>query len=231
MTAKNLRARVRDELTSEIKTIARRQLATDGADLSLRAVARELGMVSSAVYRYFPSRDDLLTALIIDCYNELGEAAEQAVATAGPDSSLMERWLAVGHAVRDWALAHPADYALIYGSPVPGYHAPRDTVGPASRVTIQMLGLLVQGVATGTIPADPGTPQVPPGLAAELDRFAEQVPGVSRRLLARALTAWSQMFGAVNFELFGRLNNLIDDSRRELYDVQLRAMGEYLGLQ
>ncbi|MBV1849087.1 TetR/AcrR family transcriptional regulator [Catellatospora tritici] len=231
MTAKNLRARVRDELTSEIKAIARRQLATDGADLSLRAIARELGMVSSAVYRYFPSRDDLLTALIIDCYNELGEAAEQAVAACGPESSLMERWLAIGHAVRDWALAHPADYALIYGSPVPGYHAPRDTVGPASRVTTQMLGLLVQGVAAGAIPADPGTPEVPPGLAAELDRFAEQVPGVSRHLLARALTAWVQMFGAVNFELFGRLTNLIDDSRRELYDLQLRVMGEYLGLQ
>ncbi|MDI1459901.1 TetR/AcrR family transcriptional regulator [Catellatospora sp. KI3] len=229
MTAKNLRARVRDELTSEIKAIARRQLATDGADLSLRAIARELGMVSSAVYRYFPSRDDLLTALIIDCYDELGEAAEQAVARA--QGSLMDRWLAIGHAVRDWALAHPADYALIYGSPVPGYHAPTDTVGPASRVTVQMLGLLVQGVATGAIPADPGSPEVPPRLAAELDRFAEQVPGVSRRLLARGLTAWVQLFGAVNFELFGRLQNLIDDSRRELYDLQLRVMGEYLGFQ
>src|SRR5689334_19819235 len=81
-----LRARVRAELITEIKTSARRHLATDGANLSLRAVARDLGMVSSAIYRYFPSRDDLLTALIIDAYNDLGEAVEQAEqAVARPD--------------------------------------------------------------------------------------------------------------------------------------------------
>ncbi|MDQ2876974.1 MAG: TetR/AcrR family transcriptional regulator, partial [Actinomycetota bacterium] len=72
------RQRARAEITGEIKDEARRQLATTGAQLSLRAVARELGMVSSALYRYFPSRHDLLTALIIDAYDALGEAAEQA---------------------------------------------------------------------------------------------------------------------------------------------------------
>src|SRR5215813_12973966 len=105
--ASSLRARVRVEITEEIKETARRHVASEGAaNLSLRAVARELGMVSSAVYRYFPSRDDLLTALIIDCYNELGEVAEQAV--AGKEDRL-EAWLAYGHAIRDWALGHPAD--------------------------------------------------------------------------------------------------------------------------
>ena len=72
MTAPSLRARVRAEMIEEIKSAARRHLAADGANLSLRAVARELGMVSSALYRYFASRDDLLTALIIDAYNVLG---------------------------------------------------------------------------------------------------------------------------------------------------------------
>src|SRR3954447_13560378 len=103
MSAAVVRARVRAEMTEEIKNVARRHLATDGANLSLRAVARDLGMVSSAVYRYFGSRDELLTALIIDAYDSVGEAAE-AAAGAGPFTG---RYLAVGHAVRDWALANP----------------------------------------------------------------------------------------------------------------------------
>ena len=118
------RARARAELTDEIKREARRQLAEHGADLSLRAVARELGMASSAVYRYFPSRDDLLTALIVDAYDALGETAEQALARA--EGGVTERWLALSTSIRAWAVEHPHDYALLYGSPVPGYRAPRD---------------------------------------------------------------------------------------------------------
>src|ERR671922_170427 len=84
-TAQGARARARLQVTAAIKDEARRQLAAEGAaKLSLRAVARELGMVSSALYRYFPSRDDLLTALIIDAYDAVGEAAESTLADAGP---------------------------------------------------------------------------------------------------------------------------------------------------
>src|SRR5215831_19483939 len=127
------RERVRTELIREITEIARRQLATDGAaGLSLRAVAREMGMVSSAIYRYFPSRDDLLTTLIIDGYNAVGAAVEKAEA-ACPAEDYAARWLAACRAVRAWALAHPHEYALVYGSPVPGYQSPERTIGPASR--------------------------------------------------------------------------------------------------
>src|ERR1700704_5827414 len=126
------RARARIEVTAAIKDEARRQLAAEGASkLSLRAVARELGMVSSALYRYFPSRDDLLTSLIVDAYDSLGEAAECALAETEKKDHV-ERGIAVCRAVREWALGHPHEYALIYGSPVPGYTAPLDTVGPAS---------------------------------------------------------------------------------------------------
>src|SRR5689334_9031334 len=123
MSASGVRARVRAEMTEEIKVVARRHLATDGANLSLRAVARDLGMASSAVYRYFASRDELLTALIIDAYNSLGEAAEHA-ATLTTDP--LGRFLRITTAVREWALADPHQWALIYGSPVPGYQAPQD---------------------------------------------------------------------------------------------------------
>ena len=121
MTAASIRARVRAEMTDEIKNVARRHLATDGANLSLRAVARDLGMASSAVYRYFASRDDLLTAMIIDAYDALGSTAEAAV--GGKEVPFTDRFLSACHAVRDWALENPHEWALIYGSPVPGYQA------------------------------------------------------------------------------------------------------------
>src|SRR5580704_19464666 len=112
MPAGSIRARVRAEMIAEIKAVARRHLETDGANLSLRAVARDMGMVSSALYRYFASRDDLLTALILDAYNALGEAAEAADAAVTDRSQLRARWLATACGIRDWALRTPAEYAL-----------------------------------------------------------------------------------------------------------------------
>src|SRR5580693_5245314 len=139
------RERARAELTREIKDEARRQLATAGADgLSLRAVARSLGMVSSALYRYFPSRDDLLTALITDAYNSMGAAVEQAIADvdAGSGGGARGQWTGACRRVRGWAREHPHEYALIYGSPVPGYRAPETTIGPAARVPLAFVGIL-----------------------------------------------------------------------------------------
>ena len=205
------RQRARAELTREIKEAARRQLAETGApQLSLRAVARELGMVSSALYRYFPSRDDLLTALIIDAYDSIGEAAEAAAGangTAGPRSG----WRAVCHAVRDWARANPHEYALIYGSPVPGYQAPRDTVAPAARVPL-VLGQLLRdscaaqaASAAGTAAAPPAEPPLPAVLAAQAAIVAGAIaPGVPEPLIVRVLIAWTQLFGMISFELFGQ---------------------------
>src|SRR6478735_6915193 len=150
-TVRGARERARVEVTAAIKDEARNQLAAEGAaKLSLRAVARELGMASSALYRYFPSRDDLLTALIIDAYDAVGEQAEAADRDAR-NRTAAARGLAVGEAVRSWALANAHEYALIYGSPVPGYAAPEATIVPASRVPLVFLGLLVDGVATGEI--------------------------------------------------------------------------------
>ena len=126
---------------SEIKAVARRHLAEQGAAaLSLRAVAREVGMVSSAVYRYFPSRDDLLTALIVDAYDAVGDRRRGTRAgrarTAGVEAAVDGASPTPSAA---WALAHPHEYALVYGSPVPGYAAPTDTIDPAARVALVLL--------------------------------------------------------------------------------------------
>src|SRR4051812_22731750 len=163
------RERVRAELTGEITAAARRQLATTGAaGLSLRAVARDLGMVSSALYRYFPSRDDLLTALIVDAYDAVGDVAE-AADSAVRREDLMGRWRAVARAVRQWARDHPQEYALIFGSPIPGYRAPQDTVDPAARIPLLLLGIVTAAVA----PADELA--LPRSVTRDLKRLRRQV--------------------------------------------------------
>ncbi|MGW1060850.1 TetR/AcrR family transcriptional regulator [Micromonospora rubida] len=228
MPASSIRARVRAEMLDEIKAVARRHLADDGANLSLRAVARDMGMVSSAIYRYFPSRDDLLTALIIDAYDTLGAAVESA--DAGADRlDLRGRWHAACRAARDWALAHPAEYALLYGSPVPGYAAPDDTVGPAQRPPAILVGILRDGVAAGLLSApDPG--ELPEPLRTDLAEVADAlVPGLPEALLARGMAGWTQLFGLISFELFGRINRSLPH-RDEYFDHQTALMADLIGL-
>jgi AcrR family transcriptional regulator len=214
-------------MTEEIKNAARRQLAADGANLSLRAIAREMGMVSSAIYRYFASRDDLLTALILDAYNALGEAAEQADRTADWDD-YPGRWLAVTRAIREWAVASPHEYALIYGSPVPGYIAPEDTVLPSIRPVVVLGGILEDAYQAGRLTQE--LPAPAPSLREELAVVAQGVaPTVSESIMARGLIAWTELFGAISFELFGRFKNTITDLEA-WYEHQSRDMAAYLGL-
>ncbi len=226
------RDRARAELTLEIKDAARRQLAVEGADrLSLRAVARELGMVPSALYRYFPSRDELLTALIIEAYDALGDAVERAVAArpagAGAPAApeLAGRWRAGCRAVRSWAVARPSEFALLYGSPVPGYRAPPDTVAPATRVYVALLGVVRDAARAGVLRSPPG-PALPSPLAGDAERIATTlaVPGVAPDVLARAVTAWTQVIGAVSLELFGHLaDGFTDDGAFFDHTVALMA--------
>ena len=230
-TAGSIRARVRAEMIDEIKKVARRQIATEGASLSLRAVARELGMVSSALYRYFASRDDLLTALIIDAYNSLGEVSEKADALVTDRTDVLGRWLAVARSLRAWALNFPHEYALIYGSPVPGYAAPRDTVGPSTRPVLVMGAILADAQADGRLADDNSGKPPPAALRAEILKVADLVAAkISAPVMARALIAWTELFGAINFELFGRLNNTIDE-RDDWYDYQAQAMATFIGLK
>jgi len=228
-----LRARVRAELTAEIKVEARRQLAESGASgLSLRAVTRALGMASSGIYRYFPSRDDLLTALIVDAYDSLGAEAE-GTDTRCPSDDFGTRWSAVGHAIRAWARSHPHEYALVYGSPVPGYRAPQDTIGPAGRVTSVLAGIVNDASREGALRHDPaptGLPPLPAQAAAEARRLADLAfPGTPDEVVLRAIAAWTQLFGLVSFELFGHLEGVITDPA-PIFDRALLEMGAYVGL-
>jgi AcrR family transcriptional regulator len=216
-------------LTREIKEVARRQLAEHGAAaLSLRAVAREVGLVSaSALYRYFPGRDALLTALITDSYGALGDAAEAAEATVHR-RDVFTRWVAVCHGVREWATANPHEYALIYGSPVPGYAAPEDTIAPASRVPL-LLGSLLRDMLTAGTHSAVEYPDIPDPVRRSLRPvLATMPPGVPDDLMIRGLMAWTYLFGAVSLEVFGHRHKVIDD-HDAFFDHEIRRLGTLLG--
>lgn len=201
------RQRLHEATVAEIKTVARRLLATHGtSSLHLRAVAREMGITPSALYRYFPSRDAILTALVKDAYDDVGEAVEQAVAAA-PDDGTATAILAGVHAFRRWALEHPQEYGLIYGTPVPGYEIPRDeTLAPAMRTSWVLLGQLIRALEQGlvTLP-DPQT--IPPDVTELLRALAESEHETHRDLPPAvwvvALQFWIVLYGAINAEVFG----------------------------
>jgi len=221
-------------MIEEIKRVALEHLARDGSALSLRAVARDMGMVSSAIYRYFPSRDELLTALILDAYNDLGEAAEHADGDVDRRDAYLARWFAVCHTIRRWAISRPAEYALIYGSPIPGYKAPMETVAPAVRAMFAMARCIAEAEAAGKIREADMVTTIP---ATENSTYAEELGTAAvalgfaedSRVAERFLGAMTQVFGAVNFELFGRLNNVFTE-RGEWFDRQLRESAAAMGL-
>lgn len=223
--SRTARERARAELTREIKDEARRQLGEVGPHgLSLRAVARELGMVSSALYRYFPSRDHLLTELIIDAYNEIGEAAERA---DDPSAEPRERWTRIWAGTRDWAKRNPHEYSLIYGSPVPGYQAPQDTITPAGRVAQALVRVLEAADLAPALPARP--------LPAELAEQARKVQvaldtGLAEEDLVRLMTAWTHLFGVISFELFGQYANTADPADA-YFAYTAGQLGDFVGLR
>src|SRR5450631_1028520 len=223
------RERVRVELTSEIKQVALAQLESGGgAALSLRAIAREMGMASSALFRYFRNRDALLTALIIDSYSSLAEAAETAEARMHRES-IEDRWMAICHGVRNWAIAHPHEYALIFGSPIPGYAAPTGTVAPASRVPLLLGDLL--GDLMSEKSYDTGEhPEPPAAVQRAIDPVRPMMPEVvPSDLIVRGLMAWTYLFGAVSFEVFGHRHNVILD-HQVFFDHEVRRLARMVGL-
>ncbi len=217
------RAVAREAVLARITDEGRRQLARDGAaGLSLRSVARELGMVSSGIYRYVASRDELLTLLIVDAYDDLATAMERAVARAG--TGRRAPWRAVTGARRTWARRHPHEYALVYGSPVPGYAAPPDTIVPARRVYAALASATPQAApVTGRRAIDPSL--AGDARAAAADLGVDLAAGAVLSMLG----TWMRLFGTVSFELFGHTHGVIAD-HDALFDHQVEAMADALGI-
>lgn len=225
------REQARTRTMADITRIGREHLATYGAaGLSLRAVARDLGVVSSAVYRYVPSRDDLLTLLVLDAYDDLGEAVERAE-RAEPREDHLARWRALAGALRAWALAEPSRYGLLFGTPVPGYEAPAArTTTPGTRVIALIVQLAADAQAAGARPARPAG-GVPAPLREDAERIgASYGVAVSDATLAAGVLAWVGLFGAVSFEVFGQYGRQTFSSPEAVFGAQVDLLAGVLGL-
>ncbi|MDR6989757.1 AcrR family transcriptional regulator [Paenarthrobacter nitroguajacolicus] len=228
------RERARTQTIADIVRLGREHLALHGAAaLSLRAVARDLGVVSSAVYRYVENRDELLTLLLIDGYNELGDEVDAAVDSV-LESDFAGQFRALATAVRAWAIREPASYALLFGSPVPGYQAPGErTTVPGTRVIVRLVHIFDAAFRAGALDAEvsPGV-VIPEGLAADLAAIRTEMnlaaPDAS---LARGVLVWTSLFGAVSFEVFGQYGPDTFKAREELFGHQLSVLQGVVGLQ
>ncbi|AJZ83602.1 TetR-like C-terminal domain-containing protein [Streptomyces sp. AgN23] len=215
-----------------IKSTARQLLVKLGAGgLTLNAVAREGGLALSDVEAVFPHRDELLTALLIDAYNDSGAAMEQAdqiARDAGAPASA--RLLAATRALRRWSFANPAEFTLVYGSPVPDYHAPQDTVPPASRTPAVLAGIVRSALEAGELTAPRRQVPGPPLLLPEAEALFGGVPEAPfSDLIERGIVLWSSLVGLLVFQVFSRTHDSVRDETA-FFDYAVAVAAEGIGL-
>ncbi|WP_327266124.1 WHG domain-containing protein [Streptomyces sp. NBC_01232] len=215
-----------------IKDVARGQLVKLGAaGLSPDTVARDSGLPVADVEAVFPHRDDLLTALVIDAYDASGEAMEQADGAAREaGASGGARLLAVTRALRRWSFENPAEFTLIYGSPVPGYHAPQDTVPSASRTPAVLAGIVRSALEAGELTPPrrsvPGPPLLLPE-AVQLFGGAPEAPFSD--IIERGIVLWSNLIGLLVFQVFSRTHDSVRDEAA-FFDYAIAVAAESIGL-
>ncbi len=192
-------------LQEAIKETAWKQIAQFGAPtLSLRAIARELKITAPAIYNYYSSRDDLVTALILDAYTSLGDtqiAAREAV----PGEDLPGRLAATGVAYRKWAITYPQRYQLIFGTPIPGYQMPVEQVMPAGARSLSALVSVVEALRrAGRLRAE-AVPQVPGNYKTRFEAWKKYGGEAELLSLSVAILSWCRVHGMVSLEIGGAL--------------------------
>ncbi|MEU5591840.1 WHG domain-containing protein [Streptomyces sp. NPDC020298] len=218
---------------SEIKATARQLLEKLGAGgLSLDAVAREGGLAVADVETVFPRRDDLLTALVVDAYNESAAAMEQAdQAARDAGASAGARLLAVTRALRRWSFDNAAEFTLIYGSPVPGYHAPQDTVPPASRTPAVLAAIVRSALQAGELAPPRRAVAGPPLLLPEAVELFGGIPEAPfSDIIERGIVLWSNLIGLLVFQVFSRTHDSVRDESA-FFDFAIAVAAEGIGLE
>jgi AcrR family transcriptional regulator len=223
--------RERSATTAQIKAVARRQMAEYGtAGLSLRGIAREMGITAPAIYNYFPRLDDLITALIVDAFTDLADAMD-AAEMAEPSERPYDKIMVLCLAYREWAMADPTVFQLIYGNPIPGYHAPAElTIPLARRPFLGLFRWFIRAQQAGelTIPAEY---QSVPSTMAESIAAWRTISGIEMpdALLGLLMSGWARIHGAVLLELFGHLEPLVWGGG-SFYRYELEAFAQRLDL-
>ncbi|WP_343950260.1 TetR/AcrR family transcriptional regulator [Nonomuraea longicatena] len=206
-----MRERFREQVREDVKAAALDQLASGGAQaLSINAIAKQLGVSGAGLYRYFASRDDLLTALVLDAYGDLRDAVAQEVDAAGTPQ---ERFHALARAYRAWAQAQPHRYELLFKPPVPGYDAHAEPLALAARSLMMiLLGILADLRAEET---------APPRAYGNEEVLAVRAAGAPEFYLAVAV--WSKLHGIVSLEIGGGLTAMNIDVDA-LFENEMRIL-------
>ncbi|MEU8984734.1 TetR/AcrR family transcriptional regulator [Streptomyces sp. NPDC048309] len=224
------RERLRAEAAQEIKTIALKHMAENGtAAVSLRAIAREMGMTAGAIYSYYDTRDDLITALVADVYNSLAETLEAAIAAApqGPVGQVM----AYGQAYRAWAVANPQEFRLVYGDPAPDYQVPACSAAAEAehRACTALTGVVVAAWPWAQrLHADDHyawSDYDPEFIKMVRGAFPDLHPAA----VALAMRLWGRVHGLVSLEIYGHLRPQVQDPAK-LYHSELVDLTHLLGL-
>ena len=210
------RQRARQQTEAEVLRIGNRLLDQHGAaGLSLREIARELGMVSSALYRYVSSREELLTLLIANAYNNLADAVEAAL--PGGEPALEP----IALAMLDWSAAHPRRWALLYGTPLENYQAPAEqTTQPGTRVMV-LVARAVLAASPGTPPPLPSGSQLEQLLASSLEDLGLHA---STAQAAHAISIWVSLTGMITALRFNQLGPGFDAVERDLLTAHVRLL-------
>ena len=210
-------------LQEAIKETAWKQIAEYGASaLSLRAIARELKITAPAIYNYFPERDALVTALIIDAFTSFGDS-QLAARDSVPAENLVERFRAIGLAYRHWAHTYPQRYQLIFGTPIPGYEAPIEKVFPSSSRSILALFSVVESFrAAGRLTVD-SFPPVKNEYKAQYEMWQTQVGDIHPVSVFVAMIIWARVHGIVSLEIQGNLPSF-GEKGDELYLYELDSI-------
>ncbi|MEW6242364.1 MAG: TetR/AcrR family transcriptional regulator [Chloroflexota bacterium] len=212
-------------LQEAIKETAWKQIAEFGASaLSLRAIARELKITAPAIYNYFPDRDALVTALIIDAYTSFGDWQLEARDSV-PEEDLIERLKAIGMAYRNWAHTYPQRYQLIFGTPIPGYIGPMDEIFPSSARSISALfGAVEQIRRAGKLTLN-SFPEVKEEYKAYYEIWKTYFTEVSPLSIYVAMIVWARVHGIVSLEIDGKLPPF-GASGDELYNYEMDSLAK-----
>jgi AcrR family transcriptional regulator len=232
------RDRVRAATTEEIKQTARRILVAEGPDaVSLRAIAREMGMTAPALYRYFGSHEELVKHVIADIFTELASDIRGAIAAAdaGSGGDMTAKVLAACWEFRRWSLSHPREFGLIFGTPLPGLHVEQDeiTAEGGGRFGNTFFTLMIELYRKQPFPVPPDS-KIDPGLAEQLERYREGLgelaAGLPIGLLLVFLRCWVRLYGIVSLEVFGHLGFALDDAK-PMFELMLAEMAPMVGLR
>jgi AcrR family transcriptional regulator len=236
------RDRLRASTTKEIIQIARRLLVEQGsAAISLRAIAREMGMTAPALYRYFASHEELIQHVIADIFTELADYTEEAVtlagesATAGPAAATqptVTNLLAASKAFRSWAIDHPAEFGLVFGTPLPGVEMLHDD--PLGECGMRFGGIFLRlfddlwRIRPFSIQADD---EIGPSLRPQLARYRDLLgTDLPLGVLETFLRCWVLLYGTVSLEVFGHLKFALDDSE-PMFELMLTDLAAMIGFE